>query len=192
MNAGSGTSNIAELHRVYPLVTQRADIKAPHYHATAALEAEIAGLQQVGELLRGHSKPPAKTATARCKQRLCVHYRSRSSPAASGGVAVSHRSGRVIMLKPLVLAVGMALRDSTACAQDVPGVEVCTVEKSMVRRTSCLQSNVDFLQKLISKNASDNQQKLDAASRAIDDLKSAVVILQKSVSQLQTAEKERK
>jgi len=74
----------------------------------------------------------------------------------------------------------------------VPGVEVCTVEKSMVRRTSCLQSNVDFLQKLISKNASDNQQKLDAASRAIDDLKSAVVILQKSVAQLQTAEKERK
>ena len=94
--------------------------------------------------------------------------------------------------KPLVLAVGIALRASTACAQDVPGVEVCTMEKSMVRRTSCLQSNVDFLQKLISKNASDSQQKLEAASRAIDDLKSAVAILQKSVSQLQAAEKERK
>jgi hypothetical protein len=79
-----------------------------------------------------------------------------------------------MMLKPLVLAVGIALATSTARAQDVPGVEVCTVEKSMVRRTSCLQSNVDFLQKLISKNASDSQQKLDVASRAIDDLKSAV------------------
>jgi hypothetical protein len=97
-----------------------------------------------------------------------------------------------MMLKPLVLAVGMALATSATCAQDVPGVEVCTVEKSMVRRTSCLQSNIDFLQKLISKNASDSQQKLDAASRAIDDLKSAVAILQKSVSQLQAAEKERK
>jgi hypothetical protein len=43
----------AELHRVYPPVTQRADGEAPHYHATAALEAEIAGLRQVGELLRG-------------------------------------------------------------------------------------------------------------------------------------------
>jgi hypothetical protein len=43
----------AELHRVYPPVTQRADTEAPHYHATAALEAEIAGLRQVGELLRG-------------------------------------------------------------------------------------------------------------------------------------------
>ena len=43
----------AELHRVYPPVAQRADTEAPHYHATAALEAEIAGLRQVGELLRG-------------------------------------------------------------------------------------------------------------------------------------------
>ena len=31
-------------------------------------------------------------------------------------------------------------------AQDVPGIEICTVEKAMDRRTSCLQSNVDFLQ----------------------------------------------
>jgi len=45
-----------------PPVTQRADIEAPHYHATAALEAAIAGLPQVGERLRGHSKGPAKTA----------------------------------------------------------------------------------------------------------------------------------
>jgi hypothetical protein len=43
----------AELHRVYPPVTQRADTEAPHYHATAALEVEIAGLRQVGELFHG-------------------------------------------------------------------------------------------------------------------------------------------
>ena len=36
-------------------------------------------------------------------------------------------------------------------AQDVPGIEICTVEKTMERRTSCLQSNVDFLQKTITK-----------------------------------------
>jgi len=96
-----------------------------------------------------------------------------------------------MMLKP-VLAVGIAFATSTACAQDVRGVEVCTMEKNMVRRTSCLQSNVDFLQKLISKNASDSQQKLDAENRAIEDLKSAVAILQKSVSKLQAAGKEKK
>src|SRR5215469_15142137 len=68
-------------------------------------------------------------------------------------------------------------------------VEVYTMEKSIVRRTSCLQSNVDFIQKLIAKNASESHQKLDPAGRAIDDLKRAVAILQKSVSQLQAAEK---
>ena len=40
---------------------------------------------------------------------------------------------------------------ATVHAQDVPGIEICTVEKTMERRTSCLQSNVDFLQKTINK-----------------------------------------
>src|SRR6516225_11163010 len=31
-------------------------------------------------------------------------------------------------------------------AQDIPGIEICTVEKTMERRTSCLQSNVEFLE----------------------------------------------
>ena len=41
----------------------------------------------------------------------------------------------------------------------------------MERRTSCLQSNVDFLQKTITKLAADQQQKLDAANRQIEGLK---------------------
>ena len=53
-------------------------------------------------------------------------------------------------------------------AQDVPGIEICTVEKTMERRTSCLQSNVDFLQKTITKLGTDHQQKLDAANRQIE------------------------
>src|SRR5580693_5105341 len=73
-------------------------------------------------------------------------------------------------------------------AQDVPGIEICTVEKTMERRTSCLQSNVDFLQKTISKLAADHQQKLDAANRQIEALKSAVAGLQKTVADLQAAQ----
>jgi hypothetical protein len=42
----------AELHRVYPPAAPRCDTEAPHYHATAVFEAEIAGLRQVAELLR--------------------------------------------------------------------------------------------------------------------------------------------
>jgi prefoldin subunit 5 len=74
-------------------------------------------------------------------------------------------------------------------AQDVPGIEICTVEKTMERRTSCLQSNVNFLQKTIGKLSLDNQQKLDAANRQIEALKSVMAGLQKTVEELQAAQK---
>jgi prefoldin subunit 5 len=83
----------------------------------------------------------------------------------------------------------LTLIPSQLFAQDVPGIEICTVEKTMERRTSCLQSNVDFLQKTITKLAADHQQKLDAANRQIDGLKAAVVSLQKTVDDLQSAQK---
>ena len=73
-------------------------------------------------------------------------------------------------------------------AQDVPGIEICTVEKTMERRTSCLQSNVDFLQKTITKLTTDNQQKLDAANRQIEALKAAVIALQKVAGEMQAAQ----
>jgi hypothetical protein len=75
-----------------------------------------------------------------------------------------------------------------ARAQDVPGIEICTVEKTWERRTSCLQSNVDFLQKTITKLNLDHQQKIDAATRQIDALKVALAGLQKTMSDLQAAQ----
>jgi TolA-binding protein len=77
----------------------------------------------------------------------------------------------------------MASWPVTVHAQDVPGIEICTVEKTMERRTSCLQSNVDFLQKTINKLTADHQQKIDAANRQIEALKGAVIGLQKLVSE---------
>src|ERR1700747_2668333 len=74
-------------------------------------------------------------------------------------------------------------------AQDVPGIEICTVEKTMERRTSCLQSNVDFLQKTIAKLAADHQQKLDAARAQIEGLKGTIAALQKTVDDLQAVAK---
>jgi prefoldin subunit 5 len=74
-----------------------------------------------------------------------------------------------------------------AVAQDVPGIEICTAEKTMERRTSCLQSNVNFLMRTISKLTQDNQHKLDAANRQIDALKASVVSLQAKVGELQAA-----
>jgi seryl-tRNA synthetase len=75
-------------------------------------------------------------------------------------------------------------------AQDIPGIEICTVEKTMERRTSCLQSNVDFLQKTMTKLSADHQQKLDAANRQIEGLKATVAGLQKVVADLQAAQKQ--
>ena len=92
--------------------------------------------------------------------------------------------GRIALLASVAL-----LTSAEARAQDVPGIEICTVEKTMERRTSCLQSNVDFLQKTITKLGADHQQKLDAANRQIEGLKSTVAGLQKIVDDLQAAQK---
>ena len=97
-------------------------------------------------------------------------------------------TGRFVFVTSAVLTLSL-LMPAHARAQDVPGIEICTVEKTMERRTSCLQSNVDFLMKSIAKLGGDQQQKLDAANRQIDGLKSAVVALQKTVNDLQAAQK---
>jgi len=75
-------------------------------------------------------------------------------------------------------------------AQDIPGIEICTVEKTMERRTSCLQSNVEFLQKTITKLSADHQQKIDAANRQIEALKAQVASLQKVAGDLLAAQKQ--
>jgi peptidoglycan hydrolase CwlO-like protein len=95
--------------------------------------------------------------------------------------------GRIALAASLVLT-SCLLRCGAATAQDVPGIEICTVEKTMERRTSCLQSNVDFLQKTIAKLSADHQQKLDAANRQIEGLKSGVAGLQKRLDELQAAQ----
>jgi hypothetical protein len=96
--------------------------------------------------------------------------------------------GRIVVVMSLIL-LPCVLAPGAARAQDVPGIEICTVEKTMERRTSCLQSNVDFLQKTIAKLAADHQQKLDAANRQIEGLKGTLAGLQKIVDELQSAQK---
>jgi hypothetical protein len=96
--------------------------------------------------------------------------------------------GRIALMTPTVLTPCLTIC-ADARAQDVPGIEICTVEKTMERRTSCLQSNVDFLQKTITKLGMDQQQKLDAANRQIDGLKGLVAGLRKTVDDLREAQK---
>jgi hypothetical protein len=89
------------------------------------------------------------------------------------------------MIRIGCLAGVLLLAASVARSQDVPGIELCTHESRMDRRTGCLQSNVDYLQKLIAKTAADAQQKLNAAASEISALKAAVANLQATVAGLQ-------
>ncbi len=92
------------------------------------------------------------------------------------------------------LLVGGILFDgllSPAGAQDIRGLEVCTAEKQMERRTGCLQSNIDFLQQALAKLARETQEKITAANRdlaaarvEIATLKSAMTKLTDELSQL--------
>jgi hypothetical protein len=78
-----------------------------------------------------------------------------------------------------------------AAAQDIRGLEICTAEKQMDRRTGCLQSNIEFLQQALTKLARETQDKMTAADRnlataqaEIADLKSTVAKLNAELTQM--------
>ena len=68
------------------------------------------------------------------------------------------------MQRIIALAAFVAL-SAAAHAQDIRGLEVCTAEKTMERRTSCLQSNVQFLQQALAKQVREVKARLDVAHR---------------------------
>ncbi len=72
-----------------------------------------------------------------------------------------------------------------ARAQDIVGIELCTRESNMERRTGCLQSNIEYLQRIIAKNAAAAQQKQAASDAEIAALKAAIANLQATIAKLQ-------
>jgi hypothetical protein len=94
------------------------------------------------------------------------------------------------MVRLAVLSLSLILVAATpARAQDIAGIEDCTKTSGLDKRTGCLQSNVNLLQRLVTKNALESFQKLSAANAEIVALKAAVSGLQKTVEQLQAAQK---
>jgi peptidoglycan hydrolase CwlO-like protein len=80
---------------------------------------------------------------------------------------------------------------SSAAAQDIRGLEVCTAEKQMERRTGCLQANIEFLQQALTKLTRETQDKiatigrdLTVAQAEIAALKSTIVKLNGELAQL--------
>ena len=66
---------------------------------------------------------------------------------------------------------------ASATAQDIRGLEICTAEKDMARRTSCLQANVEFLQQELTKQARRTQDDRAAATKELTMLKADIVAL---------------
>jgi len=94
------------------------------------------------------------------------------------------------MVRLAVLGLSLIVVAATAAqAQDIAGIEDCTKTSGLDKRTGCLQSNVNFLQRLVTKNALESWQKLNAANAEIVALKATVSGLQKTVEQLQAAQK---
>jgi hypothetical protein len=71
-----------------------------------------------------------------------------------------------------------------AAAQDIRGLERCTAEKQMERRTGCLQANVAFLQQALLKLARDMQDKLAASDRDLVAAKAEIAAIKATVEKL--------
>jgi hypothetical protein len=89
------------------------------------------------------------------------------------------------MVRTLGLVALLLMIAGLARAQDVQGIELCTHETRMDRRTGCLQSNVEYLQGVITKNAADARQRLAAAAGEIAALKGDVAALRAALATLQ-------
>lgn len=96
-------------------------------------------------------------------------------------------------MRRIFAAALLAGLSSPALAQDIRGMENCTVEKQIDRRTGCLQANVEFLQQEMAKLKRELQNQLNAANRDLaavktenTALKAALTKLEADVAQLKT------
>jgi esterase/lipase len=87
-------------------------------------------------------------------------------------------------LRPAVMLLFAAGLLTPAMAQDIQGLEVCTAEKQMDRRTGCLQANVEYLQRAIGKLANDTENKIAATERELAAARNEVAELKAIVEKL--------
>ncbi|MPZ38472.1 MAG: hypothetical protein GEU95_10435 [Rhizobiales bacterium] len=90
---------------------------------------------------------------------------------------------RMIGLLAAVTLIGVA----AASAQDIAGTEDCTKTSGLDRRTGCLQANVNFLQRTMTRNALEAHRRLQAAEAEITALKTMLAAMRKQMDELQAA-----
>ncbi len=82
------------------------------------------------------------------------------------------------------VGVFVAQHLTSAAAQDIRGLEICTAEKQMERRTGCLQGNVEFLQQALTKLAHETQDKMATADHDLAAARAEVAELKSTVAKL--------
>ncbi|MDO9412022.1 MAG: hypothetical protein Q7T81_05545 [Pseudolabrys sp.] len=87
------------------------------------------------------------------------------------------------LMKKFVVASLLALA-SPAAAQDIRGMELCTAEKTMERRTGCLQANNEFLQQALAKQTRAADDKLKAADAKLLALEARLTKLETELAAL--------
>jgi hypothetical protein len=84
----------------------------------------------------------------------------------------------------VLYAGALLLMLSSAAAQDIRGLEVCTAEKQMERRTGCLQANVELLQQALTRLTREMQDKTAAVSRDLAAAQVEIAELRSAMAKL--------
>lgn len=90
------------------------------------------------------------------------------------------RLPRLLLLAGPVLLALLA----PAVTQDIRGLEVCTAEKQMERRTGCLQANIEYLQQALAKLSRETQDKIAAAGRDLAAARAEIATLKSALAKL--------
>lgn len=96
-----------------------------------------------------------------------------------------HCHRRFVKARPLRIAGPLLLALlSPAAAQDIRGLEVCTAEKQMERRTGCLQTNIELLQQMLTRLTRETQDKMAAAGRDLAAARAEIAALKSAMAKL--------
>jgi hypothetical protein len=84
----------------------------------------------------------------------------------------------------LCAALMIGALPAPAAAQDIRGVEKCTAEAQVERRTGCLQANVEFLHQALTKLQRETREKLASAARDAAADRAEIAALKSTVAKL--------
>jgi hypothetical protein len=87
-------------------------------------------------------------------------------------------------MKRIATAICLLAFAPSIYAQDIRGMELCTAEKQMERRTGCLQANIELLQQMLLKQTRDTNEKIAAANRDVAAAKAEIVTLKAAIGKI--------